>query len=121
MIRRPPRSTLFPYTTLFRSVFARRHPDADSLRVVHHHAVGAAVDPVFLGIAHDDDVVGADVAAAVQLVQEGDRELEHVDFAVAHDVFEHGSALHDARRDGTMGLHAVTIGAHHIQGVPRNG
>src|SRR5689334_24680162 len=24
MIRRPPRSTLFPYTTLFRSLFARR-------------------------------------------------------------------------------------------------
>src|SRR2546426_9231388 len=24
MIRRPPRSTLFPYTTLFRSVFSRR-------------------------------------------------------------------------------------------------
>src|SRR2546430_7106434 len=30
MIRRPPRSTLFPYTTLFRSRWprARRHPDA---------------------------------------------------------------------------------------------
>src|SRR2546429_4740465 len=26
MIRRPPRSTLFPYTTLFRSVFAERDP-----------------------------------------------------------------------------------------------
>src|SRR6202012_6225483 len=26
MIRRPPRSTLFPYTTLFRSLFARRNP-----------------------------------------------------------------------------------------------
>src|SRR6266498_6145114 len=25
MIRRPPRSTLFPYTTLFRSCVARRH------------------------------------------------------------------------------------------------
>src|SRR5258708_15617931 len=25
MIRRPPRSTLFPYTTLFRSFFARSH------------------------------------------------------------------------------------------------
>src|SRR2546429_6892015 len=25
MIRRPPRSTLFPYTTLFRSVFRREH------------------------------------------------------------------------------------------------
>src|SRR5256885_9705700 len=31
MIRRPPRSTLFPYTTLFRStsgVYRRRHPSA---------------------------------------------------------------------------------------------
>src|SRR5436189_2992720 len=27
MIRRPPRSTLFPYTTLFRSRFERPHPD----------------------------------------------------------------------------------------------
>src|SRR2546430_9049828 len=27
MIRRPPRSTLFPYTTLFRSVEPRRRPD----------------------------------------------------------------------------------------------
>src|SRR3712207_8341551 len=26
MIRRPPRSTLFPYTTLFRSAAARRNP-----------------------------------------------------------------------------------------------
>src|SRR3712207_8737638 len=26
MIRRPPRSTLFPYTTLFRSAFAARRP-----------------------------------------------------------------------------------------------
>src|SRR3712207_7405078 len=31
MIRRPPRSTLFPYTTLFRSgVVAVRHRDADA-------------------------------------------------------------------------------------------
>src|SRR2546422_7794992 len=27
MIRRPPRSTLFPYTTLFRSTHGRRHGD----------------------------------------------------------------------------------------------
>src|SRR3712207_1704706 len=27
MIRRPPRSTLFPYTTLFRSVLAQRYVD----------------------------------------------------------------------------------------------
>src|SRR2546430_3996926 len=34
MIRRPPRSTLFPYTTLFRSVRVDR-PEQLSLRVVH--------------------------------------------------------------------------------------
>src|SRR2546421_7496006 len=35
MIRRPPRSTLFPYTTLFRSPYRRRHharDDADRSR-----------------------------------------------------------------------------------------
>src|SRR3712207_6853795 len=29
MIRRPPRSTLFPYTTLFRSAAMVEHPDVD--------------------------------------------------------------------------------------------
>src|SRR5256885_8445057 len=32
MIRRPPRSTLFPYTTLFRSLGARPRRDARALR-----------------------------------------------------------------------------------------
>src|SRR5256885_11347205 len=32
MIRRPPRSTLFPYTTLFRSILARRQAN---IRVSH--------------------------------------------------------------------------------------
>src|ERR1035437_9229582 len=31
MIRRPPRSTLFPYTTLFRSVFAHTNASPDGL------------------------------------------------------------------------------------------
>src|SRR2546422_4581219 len=33
MIRRPPRSTLFPYTTLFRSIAARSFPDAIAHRL----------------------------------------------------------------------------------------
>src|SRR5258708_29204217 len=33
MIRRPPRSTLFPYTTLFRSLSGMLRPDAGSIRV----------------------------------------------------------------------------------------
>src|SRR5256712_7607946 len=32
MIRRPPRSTLFPYTTLFRSRLLRRHGVTDDFR-----------------------------------------------------------------------------------------
>src|SRR2546422_1909210 len=44
MIRRPPRSTLFPYTTLFRSVHApdgeagerKVHADAHTFRVIGH-------------------------------------------------------------------------------------
>src|SRR3712207_7244955 len=40
MIRRPPRSTLFPYTTLFRSVaeLLRAAPLADALRAVARRA-----------------------------------------------------------------------------------
>src|SRR5256884_4227076 len=34
MIRRPPRSTLFPYTTLFRSLLQREVGHAQSFRVV---------------------------------------------------------------------------------------
>src|SRR5260221_3448220 len=40
MIRRPPRSTLFPYTTLFRSV--RLDPDLDQDRVQFFDRVGTA-------------------------------------------------------------------------------
>src|SRR5260370_41219805 len=44
MIRRPPRSTLFPYTTLFRS--RRRHHDRPAMRVgpAGHCACGALGD-----------------------------------------------------------------------------
>src|SRR5438105_10682472 len=37
MLRRPPRSTLFPYTTLFRSNFFERPPRFDA---EHHRASG---------------------------------------------------------------------------------
>src|SRR2546429_1262209 len=39
MIRRPPRSTLFPYTTLFRSRCALR--GVEPLAFAHHRVVGA--------------------------------------------------------------------------------
>src|SRR3712207_7778794 len=50
MIRRPPRSTLFPYTTLFRS-FEGRSVRANILRVL---ASQAATDSEFLGRVRKD-------------------------------------------------------------------
>src|SRR5260370_7117210 len=38
MIRRPPRSTLFPYTTLFRSDSSRRNEDPDELGVARKYS-----------------------------------------------------------------------------------
>src|SRR3989449_10074436 len=47
MIRRPPRSTLFPYTTLFRSRAEPVHPAASPLRVAGRVARMPS-SPVFL-------------------------------------------------------------------------
>src|SRR2546426_12824446 len=45
MIRRPPRSTLFPYTTLFRSI------DGPSGRVLTYAGLAAGVDRLAAGLA----------------------------------------------------------------------
>src|SRR2546430_13132665 len=51
MIRRPPRSTLFPYTTLFRSQGERERLDelADDLDRRHDRSHGHRADPVHAG------------------------------------------------------------------------
>src|SRR5258708_38318953 len=43
MIRRPPRSTLFPYTSLFRSLWSADVHVADRIRGVHHAAATGRV------------------------------------------------------------------------------
>src|SRR3712207_9209923 len=42
MIRRPPRSTLFPYTTLFRSALDEAYPDPEGLLPAAREALAAA-------------------------------------------------------------------------------
>src|SRR2546426_7883641 len=48
MIRRPPRSTLFPYTTLFRSL-AHQAPDRRVIVLVRRHAMYIRVEALALG------------------------------------------------------------------------
>src|SRR3989475_2440978 len=51
MIRRPPRSTLFPYTTLFRS-FVGEIPDPRGAVAQHHWFPGAVPAPL-IGLSED--------------------------------------------------------------------
>src|SRR5260370_20027554 len=48
MIRRPPRSTLFPYTTLFRSVDLHHEPRGDDRLVFLAQRVGNRIEVLFL-------------------------------------------------------------------------
>src|SRR3712207_7842282 len=72
MIRRPPRSTLFPYTTLFRSPVL----DADErIGDLDRAAVGRSVEGVR---EHPDDAdVGAGRRPGVRTGEEHDRSEEH--------------------------------------------
>src|SRR3712207_7523931 len=77
MIRRPPRSTLFPYTTLFRSGCdlvrrnVRREPGSVGRRVSGQRAVGAEVH---LAVGHVDLPQLQD---GDQLALDGHRSEEH--------------------------------------------
>src|SRR3989442_6759858 len=53
MIRRPPRSTLFPYTTLFRSVEAGREQRREAEIRIDVRARDAALDPPRGPVAED--------------------------------------------------------------------
>src|SRR3989441_7980760 len=76
MIRRPPRSTLFPYTTLFRSGVPERHPGRIAvarLRLVEHCAEARRVDPRL----HAGDIVGLEeLGADAERPLDGERRLE---------------------------------------------
>src|SRR3712207_8074225 len=51
MIRRPPRSTLFPYTTLFRSLVARPGPSMPELICIELAELAAPLPDRFIGHA----------------------------------------------------------------------
>src|SRR5256885_3908807 len=67
MIRRPPRSTLFPYTTLFRSVFSKQISMGLDLQggkhIVYNIALDRAIDDKASEVKRDLDAIFADQKA----------------------------------------------------------
>src|SRR3712207_4782290 len=60
MIRRPPRSTLFPYTTLFRSDIASVAMDLDDVESIDFRALGGA-DNIVVGDLSGTDLTRLDL------------------------------------------------------------
>src|SRR3712207_7399239 len=58
MIRRPPRSTLFPYTTLFRSRVREREPYPGSAEVLRRLQEGHGIRVHFVTRHYDPEAVG---------------------------------------------------------------
>ena len=81
------------------TVLAGRDVEAERLLVVDHHAVGAAIDPALVRIAHDVVAAGADVAAAVLRVPLRRRKFGDVDRIAGHDVLHHRAGFDEFRRD----------------------
>src|ERR1035438_10302369 len=71
MIRRPPRSTLFPYTTLFRSITCG-DPTLDVSREVALAAIRAGAEVIELGVPFSDPVADGPV-----IQRASERALQH--------------------------------------------
>src|SRR3712207_6944654 len=91
MIRRPPRSTLFPYTTLFRS---DQRPLVDAGALVGAAELGEAVRRVRAVVVDRVDHVGGDLAdhAGVLRSEEHTSELQSRQYLVCRLLPEEKSA-----------------------------
>src|SRR2546422_4230542 len=70
MIRRPPRSTLFPYTTLFRSHAAARHPRQATAVLGRVRTLREAIYRVFAALARGQSPSPADLARSEEHTSE---------------------------------------------------
>src|SRR3712207_8728754 len=101
MIRRPPRSTLFPYTTLFRSISlfqAVGRPGLDARRIGLREDLGAAVLADVLGVVADQPV-----ALAGDAVLDLDRKSTRLNSS--HANISHAVFCLKKTEDGTAARH----------------
>src|SRR2546425_6576355 len=95
MIRRPPRSTLFPYTTLFRSV-EHRGGAHQGLAERHDRELERKAPGVEDAVAH---VVGEDAEVRVAGSQLGPGVADADHRAAVEHVLRHAAVLHPAAID----------------------
>src|SRR3712207_7075155 len=99
MIRRPPRSTLFPYTTLFRSL-QRRALDRREERATARRARGLAVEPERhadddRAAARDDDAALARAPDGLERSEEHTSELQSRQYLVCRLLLEKKKIRHE--------------------------
>src|SRR2546430_10982652 len=132
MIRRPPRSTLFPYTTLFRSAAAdtfragaieqlEKHGEAIGFKLIKHQAgadpAAVAFDAVEHARARGRDVVLIDTAGRMQTNQNLMDQMKKIkrvakpnlilyigDALAGNDAIEQAKQFHDA-----VGLDGIVL------------
>src|SRR5256885_9624486 len=91
MIRRPPRSTLFPYTTLFRSIFeadllVRYRPMTQQIESCRPNTCRHSTEPAGITIGEVSDVAAEQFIGAFAGKRNGD-------FSSTHRSEEHTSEL----------------------------
>src|SRR2546422_10087633 len=90
MIRRPPRSTLFPYTTLFRSVEDEVDPTVGFVITVKPGDKVLAGEPIASGFARDPGGVKLGFEALQQAIVVGDKLPEKPLPLISHRLTKHG-------------------------------
>src|SRR3712207_6893923 len=102
MIRRPPRSTLFPYTTLFRSRLRRGD------RISHHDAVRIAKDGRRIDISVSISPVTDAAGRIVGRSEEHTSELQSRQYLVCRLLLEQKQADHRGEHKGAKRRAALT-------------
>src|SRR5438309_8761534 len=76
-----------------------RHEEPHGFFVMHHGAIGAEIEPAFIGIARDSDARRTDKSAAIELMNFRHWKFQYVDGVAGHGVFKDRSCLYNSRRN----------------------
>ncbi len=70
------------FSAMQAAMFSGRDVERKSVFSLQHDAISSRVDPTFVRVAGDHEIVGADIAAAVKLMPARDRKSFEIDIAL---------------------------------------